>query len=82
MACPIRQHYGITFCPDINAAGGFSPGVRPGTGKGLIGGVTGFIPLIDPALGSAEEVAADDQGNVFAGFTAVGKMALRKFVKN
>ena len=24
----------------------------------------------------------DDQGNIFAGFTASGKMALRKFVKN
>ena len=31
---------------------------------------------------SAEEVGVDDQGNIFAGFTASGKMALRKFVKN
>ena len=44
--------------------------------------VTVFIPLVDPALGSAEEIAVDDQGNILAGFTAIGKMTLKKFVKN
>lgn len=59
---------------------GFKRGIRIGDTKD--GKVTAFIPLVDPALGSAEAVAADDQGNVFAGFTAAGKMALKKFVKN
>jgi hypothetical protein len=59
---------------------GFSQGIRIGSVKD--GKVAAFIPLIDPAIGSAEELAVDDQGNVFAGFTAQGKMAVRKFVKN
>ncbi len=59
---------------------GFSQGIRIGSVKD--GKVAAFIPLTDPAIGSAEELAADDQGNVFAGFTAQGKMAVRKFVKN
>jgi hypothetical protein len=46
------------------------------------GQVTPFIPLADPGVGSAEEIGVDDEGNVFAGFTASGKRALRKFVKN
>jgi hypothetical protein len=58
---------------------GFRQGIRIGSTKD--GKVVAFIPT-DPSIGSAEEVAADDQGNVFAGFTASGKMALRKFVKN
>jgi hypothetical protein len=59
---------------------GFRQGIRIGSVKD--GKVAAFIPLTDPAVGSAEEVAADDQGNVFAGFTAEGKRAVRKFVKN
>jgi len=59
---------------------GFKQGIRIGSIKD--GKVLAFIPLIDTAIGSAEEVAADDQGNIFAGFTAKGKMAVRKFVKN
>ncbi len=59
---------------------GFKPGIRIGSTKD--GKVTAFIPLTDPAIGSAEEVGVDDQGNIFAGFTAAGKIALRKFVKN
>jgi DNA-binding beta-propeller fold protein YncE len=59
---------------------GFKQGIRIGSVKD--GKVTAFIPLTDPAVGSAEELAADDQGNIFAGFTAAGKMAVRKFVKN
>ncbi len=58
---------------------GFKQGIRIGSVKD--GKVTGFIPLTDPAIGSAEELAADDQGNIFAGFTAVSKTAVRKFVK-
>jgi len=46
---------------------GFEQGIRIGSAKD--GKVMAFIPLTDPALGSAEEVAADDQGNIFAGFT-------------
>ena len=59
---------------------GFRQGIRIGSVKD--GKVAAFIPLTDPAVGSAEEVAADDQGNVFASFTAEGKRAVRKFVKN
>ena len=59
---------------------GFKQGIRIGSIKD--GKVLAFIPLIDTAIGSAEEVAADDQGNIFAGFTAKGKMAVRKLVKN
>src|SRR5580704_3598117 len=59
---------------------GFKQGIRIGSVKD--GKVLAFIPLIDAAIGPSEELAADDQGNVFAGFTAKGKMAVRKFVKN
>ncbi len=59
---------------------GFKQGIRIGSVRD--GKVIAFIPLTDPAIGSAEEVAADDEGSIFAGFTASGKMALRKFVKN
>ena len=59
---------------------GFKRGIRIGNVKD--GNVTAFIALTDPNLGSAEEVAADDQGNVYAGFTAVNKTAVRKFVKD
>jgi hypothetical protein len=38
--------------------------------------------LTDPAIGAAEEITVDDQGNLFAGFTAAGKVAVRRFVKN
>jgi DNA-binding beta-propeller fold protein YncE len=57
---------------------GFKPGIRIGSAQD--GKVMAFIPLTDPALGSAEEVTADDQGNIFAGFTE--KRLLKKFVKN
>jgi len=56
---------------------GFTQGIRIGSAKD--GQVTAFIPLTDPALESAEEVTADDQGNVFAGFT--DKQIVKKFVK-
>ena len=59
---------------------GFNRDIQIGSVKD--GKVAAFIPLTDPAIGSAEELAVDDQGNVFAGFTAQGKMAVRKFVKN
>jgi len=59
---------------------GFMQGIRTGSVKD--GKVTAFIPLTDPNLGAAEELAADDQGNIYAGFTAVDKTAVRKFVKN
>ena len=61
-----------------------NPGVKPGIriGSAKDGKVDAFIPLTDPTVGSAEEIAVDDQGNVFAGFTAAGKIAVRKFVKN
>jgi hypothetical protein len=58
---------------------GFQQGIRIGSVKD--GNVVAFIPLIDPAIGSAEEIGVDDQGNLYAGFTAKGKMAVRKFVK-
>ena len=59
---------------------GFKQGIRIGSVKD--GKVLAFIPLTDTAIGAAEQLAADDQGNIFAGFTAKGKMAVRKFVKN
>jgi DNA-binding beta-propeller fold protein YncE len=59
---------------------GFKQGIRIGSVKD--GKVAAFIPLTDPNIGAAEEIGVDDQGTIFAGFTAVGKMALRKFVKN
>ena len=59
---------------------GFKQGIRIGSVKD--GTVAAFIPLTDPAIGSAEEIAVDDQGNLFAGFTAAGKIAVRKFVKH
>ena len=58
---------------------GFKQGIRIGSAKD--GKVTAFIPLIDPALGAPEEVAADDDGNVYAGFTDK-EPAVKKFVKN
>jgi sugar lactone lactonase YvrE len=58
---------------------GFRQGIRIGSAKD--GKVTAFIPLIDPALGAPEEVAADDDGNVYAGFTDE-EPAVKKFVKN
>jgi hypothetical protein len=57
---------------------GFKQGIRIGSAKD--GKVVAFIPLLDPQLQGAEEVAADDQGNVYAGFTT--KHNLKKFVKN
>ncbi len=55
----------------------FKQGIRIGSVKD--GKVTAFIPLLDPQLQGAEEVTADDQGNVYAGFTT--KRNLKKFVK-
>ena len=57
----------------------FKQGIRIGSAKD--GKVTAFIPA-DPQLGSAEEVAADDQGNVFAGFTNPKVLQIKKYVKN
>ena len=62
--------------PAINP--GFKQGIRIGSVKD--GKVTAFIPA-DAQLGSAEEVAADDQGNVYAGFTNVKVLQLKKYVK-
>jgi len=56
---------------------GFKQGIRIGSAKD--GKITAFIPLGDPQLQSAEEVAADDQSNLYAGFT--NKRNLKKFVK-
>jgi sugar lactone lactonase YvrE len=64
---------------DAKTNPGFAQGIRIGSVKD--GKVTAFIPLTDPAVGAAEELTADDQGNIYAGFTAAGKMAVRKFVK-
>jgi sugar lactone lactonase YvrE len=58
---------------------GFKQGIRIGSAKD--GKVTAFIPA-DPQLGSAEEAAADDQGNIFAGFTNVKVLQLKKYTKS
>ena len=47
---------------------GFKQGIRIESVKD--GKVIAFIPLVDPALGSAEEVAVDDQGNIYAGLSS------------
>jgi hypothetical protein len=47
---------------------GFKQGIRIGSTKD--GKVTAFIPLLDPQLRAAEEVTADDQCNVYGGFTS------------
>ena len=57
---------------------GFKQGIRIGSARD--GKVAAFIPLLDPQLRGAEEVTADDQGNVYGGFTS--KRNLKKFVKN
>ena len=62
---------------DENRNPGFKQGIRIGSIKD--GKVMAFIPLVDPQLQSAEEVAADDQGDVYAGFTS--KRNLKKFVE-
>ena len=57
---------------------GFKQGVRVGSVKD--GKVTAFIPLTGPELNGPEELAADEDGNIFVGFT--GKpYAVKKFVK-
>lgn len=58
---------------------GFQRGIRIGSAKD--GKVTAFIPA-DPQLGSAEEAAADDQGNIYAGFTDVKVLQLKKYTKS
>jgi ferritin len=40
------------------------------------------VQQIHPLLKHDRNIGTDDQGSVFAGFTASGEMALRKFVKN
>jgi DNA-binding beta-propeller fold protein YncE len=65
---------------DAKTNPGFQQGIRVGSVKD--GKVTAFIPLTDAAVGAAEELTADDAGNIYAGFTAAGKMAVRKYVKN
>jgi sugar lactone lactonase YvrE len=65
---------------DAKTNPGFQKGIRIGSVKD--GKVTAFIPLTDAAVGAAEELTADDSGNIYAGFTAAGKMAVRKFVKD
>ncbi len=56
---------------------GFKQGIRIGSAKD--GKVTAFIPEPSAEIGSGEGVAADDQGNVYAGYTS--KMNFRRFVK-
>ena len=55
---------------------GFKQGIRIGSAKD--GKVTAFIPLSDPQLQAAEEVTADDQGNVYGGFTSKRNLNLRR----
>ena len=56
----------------------FRQGIRIGSVKD--GKVVAFITEEGPKPDMAEGVAADKDGNVFAGFT--GKQTLKKFVKN
>jgi hypothetical protein len=63
--------YGADSQSDDKTNPGFKQGIRIGSVKD--GKVAAFIRFVDPALGSAEEVAADDQGNVFAGFKPQAK---------
>jgi sugar lactone lactonase YvrE len=72
----------VLYVADSQSTDKTNPGVKQGIriGSAKDGKVTAFIPLSDPGLESAEEVTADDQGNLFAGFTT--KRFLKKFVKN
>ena len=76
-----KSSLSVNFMADSQSDEKTNPGVKQGIRIGSVkdGKVTAFIPL-DAQLGGAEEVAADDQGNVFAGFT--NKKALQKYVKN
>ena len=56
---------------------GFKQGIRIGSAKD--GKVTAFIPDQGGDIGTPEAVTADDQGNIYAGYTA--KMAVRRWVK-
>ncbi len=58
---------------------GFKQGIRIGSAKDCK--VTAFIPA-DPQFGGAEEVAVDDQGSVFAGFTNPKILQLKKYTKS
>ncbi|HEY4406631.1 MAG TPA: peptidyl-alpha-hydroxyglycine alpha-amidating lyase family protein [Xanthobacteraceae bacterium] len=81
-SCVFIDKNDMIYVADSQSDEKTNPGVKQGIRIGSVkdGKVTAFIPLVDPALGSAEEVAADDQGNIFAGFTT--KMMLKKYVKN
>ena len=54
--------------------------VEPRTISAKDGRVTAFITEPGPTPNMPEGVAADDQGNVFGGFT--NKQTLKKFVRN
>jgi DNA-binding beta-propeller fold protein YncE len=56
----------------------FKMGIRIGSVKD--GKVTAFIPEAAPEQGMPEGIAADDKGNLYAGWT--GKMNVRRYVKN
>ena len=55
---------------------GFKQGIRIGSVKD--GKVTAFIPWLE--TNTLESVAADDQGNVYGGFT--NTLNFRRFVKH
>ena len=56
---------------------GFKKGIRVGSVKD--GKVVAFIPEAAPGAGMPEGIAADAQGNIYAGWT--GQMNVRRYVK-
>jgi DNA-binding beta-propeller fold protein YncE len=62
---------------DAQRNAGFKQGIRIGSVKD--GKVTAFVPVPSETLGSAESIAVDDQGTIYAGFT--NKMVFARFVK-
>jgi hypothetical protein len=71
----------VTYVADSQSDAKTNPGIKRGIWVGNVkdGKFTAFIALEDPQVGSAEEVATDDQGNIFAGFT--NKRMLKMYVK-
>jgi DNA-binding beta-propeller fold protein YncE len=71
---------GVLYVADSTSTEQTNPGFKQGIRIGKVSDakVTAFIPW--PENNTIESVAADDQGNIFAGFT--NTMNLRKFVRN
>ena len=72
----------ILYVADSQSGEKYNPPFRQGIRVGSVkdGKVTAFITEAGPTPNMPEGVAADDEGNVFGGFT--DKQTVKKFVKN